>query len=82
MFLRATLVAAAIVTAAIGSASPASAVPRCYENSNGSCVPDPTAAPAPGEGQPTARCCDGDYSFSQHHSGTCSGHHGVCEWLS
>lgn len=28
----------------------------------------------------TARCGDGTYSFSQHHSGTCSRHHGVTEW--
>lgn len=29
----------------------------------------------------TARCRDGDYSFSRHHSGTCSGHGGVAAWL-
>jgi hypothetical protein len=29
----------------------------------------------------TARCTDGTYSFSQHHSGTCSGHGGVASWL-
>ena len=29
----------------------------------------------------TAKCKDGTYSFSQHHSGTCSGHQGVSEWL-
>ncbi|MFZ3350872.1 MAG: DUF3761 domain-containing protein [Xanthobacteraceae bacterium] len=29
----------------------------------------------------SARCQDGDYSFSEHHSGTCSGHGGVAEWL-
>jgi Protein of unknown function (DUF3761) len=28
----------------------------------------------------TARCRDGDYSHSTHHSGTCSGHGGVAEW--
>lgn len=28
----------------------------------------------------TARCGDGTFSFSQHHSGTCSRHHGVAEW--
>ena len=32
-------------------------------------------------GQPTARCKDGTLSYSVHHSGTCSGHHGVQEWL-
>jgi hypothetical protein len=29
----------------------------------------------------TARCVDGTYSFSQHHSGTCSHHGGVAAWL-
>jgi len=28
----------------------------------------------------TAHCSDGTYSFSQHHSGTCSRHGGVAEW--
>lgn len=55
-----------------------------YTNSNGNCVQDPTA-PTPGQTSPpagaTALCRDGDYSFSQHHAGTCSGHHGVAQWL-
>jgi Protein of unknown function (DUF3761) len=34
--------------------------------------------PPPGA---TARCRDGDYSYSTHHSGTCSGHGGVSQWL-
>jgi Protein of unknown function (DUF3761) len=29
----------------------------------------------------SAQCRDGDYSFSQHSSGTCSGHGGVAAWL-
>ena len=29
----------------------------------------------------TALCVDGTYSFSQHHSGTCSHHGGVAKWL-
>jgi hypothetical protein len=29
----------------------------------------------------TAKCRDGTYSFSQHHSGTCSHHGGVENWL-
>jgi hypothetical protein len=29
----------------------------------------------------TALCRDGSYSFSQHHSGTCSYHGGVAQWL-
>jgi hypothetical protein len=29
----------------------------------------------------SARCVDGTLSYSQHHSGTCSHHHGVAAWL-
>ena len=29
----------------------------------------------------TARCRDGTYSFSRHHTGTCSRHGGVAQWL-
>ncbi len=36
------------------------------------------AAPPAGA---TALCKDGTYSFSQHHSGTCSHHGGVARWL-
>lgn len=36
------------------------------------------AAPPPGA---TARCRDGSYSYSTHHSGTCSHHGGVAVWL-
>src|SRR6266849_3835881 len=39
----------------------------------------------PGQGRPPAgaraRCRDGTYSFSKHHSGTCSHHGGVGAWL-
>ncbi|SAL78507.1 hypothetical protein AWB71_05699 [Caballeronia peredens] len=28
----------------------------------------------------TAQCRDGSYSFSRHHSGTCSRHGGVARW--
>jgi Protein of unknown function (DUF3761) len=41
-------------------------------------------AAAVGGGAPpgaTAQCRDGTYSFSQHHSGTCSHHGGVAVWL-
>lgn len=51
-----------------------------YQNSNGNCVHDPEQAPSAPPGA-TAMCRDGDYSFSQHHSGTCSGHGGVAQWL-
>jgi Protein of unknown function (DUF3761) len=40
------------------------------------------AAPAPvNPGGPTAECRDGTYSYSQHHQGTCSHHHGVAIWF-
>lgn len=29
----------------------------------------------------SAQCRDGSYSFSRHHSGTCSHHGGVSQWL-
>jgi len=29
----------------------------------------------------SAQCRDGSYSFSRHHSGTCSHHGGVADWL-
>lgn len=29
----------------------------------------------------TAQCSDGEYSFSEHHSGTCSRHGGVAKWF-
>jgi hypothetical protein len=32
-------------------------------------------------GKPTARCKDGTTSYSAHHSGTCSNHGGVAQWL-
>lgn len=51
-----------------------------YRNSNGVCVQSPVQAPAPPAGA-TAKCKDGSYSFSQHRSGTCSGHGGVAQWL-
>src|ERR1700694_3621352 len=53
-----------------------------YVNKDGVEVHSPahskTAAPPVGA---TAKCRDGTYSFSQHHSGTCSYHGGVAQWL-
>jgi hypothetical protein len=40
----------------------------------------PPASALPPAGA-TARCRDGTYSYSQHHSGTCSYHGGVASWL-
>lgn len=53
-----------------------------YVNKDGQVVHSPAhtkngSAPAGA----TAQCSDGSYSFSQHHSGTCSHHGGVSNWL-
>ena len=48
-----------------------------YTNSSGNYVPSPSSNPSGA----TAKCRDGTYSYSQHHSGTCSHHGGVASWL-
>lgn len=40
----------------------------------------PAKAPE-GKGPPTARCKDGTFSYAEHHTGACSNHGGVAEWL-
>jgi hypothetical protein len=60
---------AAAPTAPAAAKSPASKSAPTAAASN----TDPTGA--------TAKCKDGTYSKSQHHSGTCSSHGGVAEWL-
>ncbi|GAA4553920.1 DUF3761 domain-containing protein [Amycolatopsis samaneae] len=61
--------------------TPAPAAAECgadyYRNSDGVCVHRPGSNPAGA----TALCKDGTYSYSQHRSGTCSGHGGVRTWL-
>ncbi|HZZ84821.1 MAG TPA: DUF3761 domain-containing protein [Anaeromyxobacteraceae bacterium] len=37
--------------------------------------------PDPAKGPPTARCKDGSLSYAKHHTGACSRHGGVGEWL-
>jgi hypothetical protein len=84
--VRIVLAIAAIALSLTGGAVVASPTaqadcgPGDYTNSNGNCVQDPTQAPTAPPGA-TAQCRDGDWSFSQHHSGTCSGHGGVAQWL-
>lgn len=39
-----------------------------------------SAAPVDDHGGATARCNDGSLSYSAHHQGTCSHHHGVAVW--
>ena len=48
-----------------------------YKNVSGNCVHRPSTSPIGA----TARCRDGVYSYSQHASGTCSGHGGVATWI-
>jgi hypothetical protein len=60
--------------------APAACGSDSYVNVDGNCVHRPQQAPAAPAGA-TARCHDGTYSFSQHRSGTCSGHGGVAAWL-
>jgi hypothetical protein len=50
-------------------------------NSDGLCIPDPSSGGGGAPAGATAQCRDGDYSYSTHHSGTCSGHGGVSQWL-
>ena len=81
---------------AIVASGPTTVLASCgagyYQNSDGQCIPDPSSGLPPGgapglvgSGGPpagaTAICRDGDYSFSTHHTGTCSGHGGVKQWL-
>lgn len=51
-----------------------------YVNVDGNTIHSPVTAPSAPAGA-TAKCNDGTWSFSQHHSGTCSHHGGVAEWL-
>lgn len=54
-----------------------------YVNKDGRVVHSPahSITGKPPEGA-TAKCRDGTFSFSRHHSGTCSHHGGVASWLS
>jgi hypothetical protein len=61
--------ATAAATATPAAAAPATKSAPTTAASN----TDPTGA--------TAKCKDGTYSKSTHHSGTCSSHGGVAEWL-
>lgn len=52
---------------------------RHYRNVDGNSVHSPMQATSRPDGA-TAHCRDGSWSFSQHHSGTCSHHGGVASW--
>ena len=62
--IRTTFAATCVAAVILGATSPAAAA-------------TPTPTPPPGA---TAQCCDGSPSYSQHRSGTCSHHGGVCQW--
>jgi hypothetical protein len=86
MMIR-TLLAAAIGAVVIGAATTVSlpqsrAAPylSCYTNADGACIAEPTSASTAPSGA-TAHCNDGDWSFSTHIPGTCSGHNGVDYWI-
>ncbi len=72
----------AIVTIAALAAVPAfaySGYGDYYVNRDGKLIHRPEhekSRPAGAE----ALCRDGEYSFSTHHRGTCSGHGGVAQW--
>jgi len=52
-----------------------------YSNVNGSSVHSPAHSSNGIPAGATAQCGDGTFSFSLHHSGTCSHHGGVATWL-
>ena len=51
-----------------------------YRNVRGDIVHSPMHTASRPAGA-TARCADGSWSFSRHHSGTCSHHGGVSGWI-
>ena len=91
---RITRFAATLLTLCVAAPAfafqPASATPdendldnhHSYQNRDGDTVHSPAhsrSGRVP-EGA-SAQCRDGTYSFSRHHSGTCSRHGGVGQWL-
>lgn len=90
LLMAAALLSAAAVcsTPAFVTSAPVTTLAGCgtgyYQNSDGQCIPRPSPGQGGDGGAPTgatAQCRDGNYSFSTHHSGTCSGHGGVKQWI-
>jgi hypothetical protein len=78
---KAATPAAAAPAAAAPAAAAAAAAPAAAKSSTAS-KSAPTAATSNTDPTgATAKCKDGTYSKSQHHSGTCSSHGGVAQWL-
>ncbi|MEP6886634.1 MAG: DUF3761 domain-containing protein, partial [Gammaproteobacteria bacterium] len=72
--------AAAPAAAATPAAAPASSQVTAKSETASKSAPSRAAGNTDPTGA-TAKCKDGTYSKSQHHSGTCSKHGGVAEWL-
>lgn len=72
----------ALIPGPSGVVVPTAAFSQCppgwYVNSSGNCIEPPDQ----NQNNATAICCDGSESHSQHRSGTCSRHGGVCQWNS
>lgn len=77
--MRSVLIAIALV-AACGSANARGYPSATYVNRDGMVVHRPVRSHQQPLGA-TAQCRDGTWSFSLHHRGTCSYHHGVMRWL-
>jgi hypothetical protein len=77
----ATTASAPAAAATAAPAATTAAAPAAAKSSTASkSAPTATASNTDPTGA-TAKCKDGTYSKSQHHSGTCSSHGGVAEWL-
>lgn len=62
--------------------APAQAAPAPAQGRAATPLPRaPRQSDAPANTAPTAKCRDGSVSYSAHHSGTCSSHGGVAQWL-
>ncbi len=71
-------------TAAASEPVPAAATPAPAAAAKSATATKSAPTAAAGNTDPTgatAKCKDGTYSKSQHHSGACSHHGGVAEWL-
>ena len=78
-------------SATTAASAPASPAPAASAASATTAAAPATTAPATsasaakasaaGKGPPTAKCKDGTLSYAQHHTGACSNHGGVAEWL-
>jgi Protein of unknown function (DUF3761) len=68
-------------TTATPTTAPQPISPTTASTSGSSAGTAPTVADAAAPAGSTAKCKDGTYSKSQHHSGTCSHHGGVAAWL-